>query len=179
MNIRAIVLPVAAMAATLAICGCQGAAVQRTTEPPAACANLTLELTGSGLGKPTVFTFGQLAHMPMTRLDNVLWQKTHEPDEVTSWRGPALQALLAAAEVKPGPMAFTLEAADGYQKRCTDADVSSAIVALQDGDGRWLSEVSRRSGLRLVPPKLTGNYWIRNISRITVELAEKSEEPGR
>ncbi|MBN2562875.1 MAG: molybdopterin-dependent oxidoreductase [Phycisphaerae bacterium] len=136
---------------------------------------LTIELTGSGVDHPTVFTFEQLARMEMVQLDGVLMQKSHEPDEKTSWRGPPLDALLSAARIKPGPMDLTLEAADGYAIDCTLQEMKSAIVALQDGDGRWLAERDKRRPLRLVAPHETGNYWVSNLTRVIVEPADSGE----
>ena len=129
----------------------------------------TIELTGSGLGKPTAFTFERLSRMEMIRLDNVLMQKTHEPDEVTSWRGVPLDALLAEAKIKPGPMVILFEAPDGYKMRCSREELRSAILALKDGTGQWLSELDAARPIRLVPPDKTGDYWMANPGRITVE----------
>ncbi len=129
----------------------------------------TLELTGPGLGKPTVFTYAELAGMEMTQLDDVLMLKSHEDDEVTGWRGPSLNALLKAAELKPGPMTLTLEAKDGYEAEVSLEDMSEAIIALQDGEGNWLADRDQPCPLRLVPPHKPGNYWIMSLVRITVE----------
>lgn len=129
---------------------------------------VALELTGPGLESPRVFTYQQLADLEPTRLDGMLMQKTYEPDEVTSWRGPALDALLAAANVKSGPMNLTLRAVDGYEVVATRTELHSAIIALQDGNGRWLAELDNTCPLRLVPPELPGNYWVMNLARITV-----------
>jgi DMSO/TMAO reductase YedYZ molybdopterin-dependent catalytic subunit len=112
--------------------------------------------------------------MEMTRLENVLQQRTHLPDEVSSWEGPALDLLLARAEIKLGPMLLTVEGADGYMVKREREDLRSAIVALKDGDGRWLAEVGDRRPLRLVPPHTTGNYWVSNVTRITVEPVPNS-----
>ena len=131
--------------------------------------NATLELTGRGLGKPMIFTFEQLAAMEMTRLDNVMMLQSHDPDEVTSWRGPSLDVLLTAAGVKPGPMVLAFEATDGYGVDTSRQELGRAIVALQDGDGRWLAEIDRTCPLRLVAPDKTANYWIMNLHKITVE----------
>ena len=136
--------------------------------------NWTLELTGSGLGNPTVFTYEQLARMDLTRLEAVTILRTHGPDETDSWEGPALDDLLAAAHIKPGPMTFTLEAADGYKMEATRDDLKSAIIALKDAEGRWLAERNPKRPLKLVPPHKAGDYWIRNLSRITVEPAPES-----
>lgn len=129
----------------------------------------TLELTGSGLGKPMVFTFEQLARMEMTRLDNVLMMRTHEADKTISWEGPSLEALLAAAEIRPGPMRLRLEAQDGYGAEATLDDLKSAIVALKDGEGRWLTQTKEPCPVRLIPPTMPGNYWVMCLNRITVE----------
>lgn len=131
--------------------------------------NATLELMGTGLGKPASYTFEQLASMKMTRLDNVLMRKTHEDDETTSWQGPALEPLLATAEVKPGPMKVTLVAEDGYEIETTLKDLKDAIVAVKDGEGRWLGRDDEERALTLVPPHKPGNFWIMNPRRIEVE----------
>ncbi len=138
-----------------------------TTEIPQV--NASLELAGPGLGKPTVFTFEQLARMEMTRLEDVMMLKSHEPDETTSWEGPSLEALLAAAQIKPGPMTLRIAAADGYGIGCAREDLKSAIVALKDGEGRWLAEIGDKCPLRLVPPDKPGNYWVMYLTRVTVE----------
>jgi hypothetical protein len=130
-----------------------------------------IELAGAGLAEPTVVTYDQLCAMEMTQLDNVLQQKTHFPDEISSWRGVPLDELFRRAKIKPGPMTFTLEAVDGYRITATPADLESAIIALQDGEGHWLTEVGRRWPLKLVPPHATGDYWVRNLVRIMVEPA--------
>ena len=132
----------------------------------------TIELTGPGTGKPTSFTYAQLKQMPMVRLDDVLQRMSHYPDQLTSWRGPSLEALLEAAEVKAGPLDITLEATDGYRIDCTRDDLRSAVVALQDGNGRWLTEVGNRCPLRLVPPHMPGNYWVANLRRIVAQPAD-------
>jgi DMSO/TMAO reductase YedYZ molybdopterin-dependent catalytic subunit len=167
-------------ACLLTVCACS----QATTDQPGPCqrrAELArdmpttgpaIELTGSGLGHPMVFTFEQLRSMEMTRLDNVPMRRSHEPDAMTSWQGPPLEALLTAAGIKPGAMMVTLEARDGYRIDCPRADLESAIVALKDGQGRWLADVDETCPLRLVPPRKTGNYWVLNLSRITVEPVE-------
>jgi DMSO/TMAO reductase YedYZ molybdopterin-dependent catalytic subunit len=114
-------------------------------------------------------TFEQLARMESIRLDEVLIQTSHTPDRVTGWLGPPFEALLEAAGVKPGPMTITLHASDGYTVHCQREELGSAIVALQDGDGHWLSELADGCHLRLVVPDKPGNYWIMNVNRITVE----------
>ncbi|MCK4660989.1 MAG: hypothetical protein KAV82_15820 [Phycisphaerae bacterium] len=129
----------------------------------------TLELTGPGLGKPRVFSFKQLAGMEMTRIDQVMMLKTHEPDKKGSWQGPSLESLLAASKIKPGPMELIVKAVDGYEMHTTLKEMRSAIIALQDGKGRWLSEIDKTCSLRLIPPNQPGNYWVMNPQRITVK----------
>jgi len=104
----------------------------------------------------------------------VLQQRTHLPDVVTSWEGPTLDSLLAKAVLKPGPMLLTVESVDGYMVKREREDFQSAIVALKDGDGRWLAEAGNRYPLRLVAPHTTANYWVRNLKRITVEPLPRS-----
>lgn len=129
----------------------------------------TIELTGPGLSQPRTFAFEQLAAMEMTRIDNVMMLQSHGPDEITGWRGPSLDVLLAAAGVKPGPMVLAFEATDGYGLDTSRQELGPAIVALQDGDGRWLAEIDRTCPLRLVVPDKPANYWIMNLQKITVE----------
>ena len=162
-------------------CGCAkdhrvntGAQIPTQTAKEVPTVEWKVEITGSGVGKTTVFTYQQLAAMKMVQLDDVLQQKTHFPDERSGWRGIPLDKLLEAAEVKPGPMIFTLEAVDGYRIRATREQLESAIIALQDGEGRWLTEIGRRRPLKLVPPHATGDFWVRNLDRILVEPAEDS-----
>lgn len=128
-----------------------------------------VELTGSGLTKPTTFTYAQLARREMVQLDNVLMQKTHDENSTNTWRGPALAALLADAGLKPGPMTLTFAADDGYSKDMSLADVSDAIIAMQDGEGRWLAEIDKKCPLLLVPPRKPGDYWVMYLNRITVK----------
>jgi DMSO/TMAO reductase YedYZ molybdopterin-dependent catalytic subunit len=128
-----------------------------------------IELRGGGLGKPTTVTFDQLCSMPFVELDKVLMQRSDAPDQVTSWRGPALKMVLARAQIKPGPMMIAFTATDGYEVEATSEELDSAIVALQDGHGRWLADVDKSCPLRLVAPKLTADFWVQNPARITVE----------
>ena len=132
----------------------------------------TLELTGSALGKPTVFTYTQLAQMPLSPLYDILMQKSHSPDEMTSWQGVRLAELLKAAEVKAGPLRFELKASDGFEMRSTSEVMASALLALRDGKGQWLAQLNEECPLRLVVPDKPGNYWIMNPILISVEPAE-------
>ncbi len=172
-----------ASACFLILCACaqtgkdpQSASREGKVDPPPTVRpeELKIELTGSGLGRPTVFTLEQLRGMPFTRLDSVVMRRRTAADQVTSWRGPALEGLLAEARIKPGPMTFKLEATDGYQMTCTLQELESAIVALQDGEGRWLTDLNAAGALRLVLPNLTANYWVRDLCRITVEPSDGS-----
>ena len=183
MNIWLRAIQGAALGCALLTCGCQkdgpGHTVRDLPDQGSKRAEVpdvewALELTGSGLGKPALFTYEQLARMEMVRLDNVLMQKSHEADETSSWQGPSLDTLLEAAEVKPGPKKLTLKAADGYEMDCTLKEMKSAIVALRDGQGRWLAELDATRPLRLVPPHKPGDYWVANLRRITVEPVDGS-----
>ncbi|UCE59822.1 MAG: molybdopterin-dependent oxidoreductase [Phycisphaerales bacterium] len=136
--------------------------------------NWAIELTGSGLNRPSTFTYEQLVQMDMTRLDDVTMLQTHGPDKKVTCAGPPLGDLLAAAEIKPGEMTVALEAADGYKKHCPLEDLRAAIIALQDEKGRWLAEVDRDCPLQLTPPHMPGDFWIKNLQRITVEPAGDS-----
>jgi len=132
----------------------------------------TLEFTGSALEKPTVFTYTQLAQMELTPLYDVLMQKTHSADEMTSWQGIRLATLLQAAKVKEGSLRFELKAKDGFEMRSTSEVMASALLALKDGKGKWLAQLNEECPLRLVVPDKPGNYWIMNPISISVEPAE-------
>jgi hypothetical protein len=135
----------------------------------------TVEFTGSGLAKPTAFTYEQLSQMKLTRLDDVMMLKTHGPDQLTSWRGVSMDALLEATQLKPGSMSFVFEAPDGYKVKCSRRELKSAMLALQDGDGKWLAESDPTKPIRLVPPEKPGDYWMANPGRVIVEPAP---DPG-
>ncbi len=141
------------------------------------CVDWVVELTGSGLGKPISFPYEQLAQMDAVRLDDVLMLQTHGPDKMTSWRGPSLDGLLRAAELRPGPMKVSIQAADGYTMTCPLEDLESAILGLQDGEGRWLADSDNTRPIRLVPPKKPGDYWIVNPARIIVTPAADAGSP--
>jgi hypothetical protein len=159
----------------LALSGCEKNRLEVGVEIPAVKAKL--ELKGPGLGNPRTYSYAQLAALKTTRLDNVLMQKSHEDDELTSWQGPALAQLLAEAGLKPGPMKLTLVAEDEYEIDMTLAEARDAIVALKDGEGRWLARDDDGEGcfLRFVPPHEPGNFWIMNLVEIRVEPAAATE----
>ncbi|HNQ23562.1 MAG TPA: molybdopterin-dependent oxidoreductase [Phycisphaerae bacterium] len=137
--------------------------------------NHMLELAGSGLSKPRSLSYRDLAGMPTRRVENVLMEKSHSPDEVTSWEGVPVRTLLAAAGLKRGPMRVEVRAADGFGMSMASDVLREAVLALKDGEGRWLAEVSPKSPLRLVVPGKPGNYWIMNPCRIVVEPGEGEE----
>lgn len=156
----------------LSFCGCatSGHRAEPQTAPTSEVEQIppvewTVAFTGSGLQRPQEFSYRRLATMEMVPLVGVMQHKTHFPDERKSWRGPLLADLFREAGLKPGPMRVTLEAQDGYEKSCPVDDLDSAIIALQDGEGRWLAERGRVV-LVFVPPKMMGDYWIRNLTRV-------------
>ena len=124
------------------------------------------------MGKPTVFSFAQLAQMELSPLYDVLMQKSHAPDEMTSWQGIRLAALLRATKAKEGALRLEFKAKDGFEMRSTPDVMASALLALKDGKGRWLVDLDEKCPLRLVVPGKPGNYWIMNPIRISVEPAE-------
>ena len=132
----------------------------------------TLELTGSALKKPTTFTYAQLAQMRLSPLYDVLMQKSHSPDEMTSWQGVRLAELLRLAEVTEGPLRLELKAKDGFEMRSTSEVMATALLALKNGKGEWLAKLEDKCPVRIVVPQKPGNYWIMNPIRISVEPAE-------
>ena len=150
---------------------CAGNPFPKDTVKPTATTNGSIELTGSGLSRPTTFSYEQLCDMEMTQLDRVLMQRSHAPDQHTDWQGPALDTLLAAAEIKPGPMNFTVRSADGYTVNCTHEDLKGAIVAILNGQGARLLNTEKNYHHRLIAPTQTGNYWVRDTTKIIVTPA--------
>jgi len=138
----------------------------------------TLELTGSGLGRPTVLTFEQLGRKELIQLDNVFFDRTNKPDIITSWRGVSLNALLQEAQIKPGPMHISMEGSDGYRIRNTRRNLKDSLVALQDAEDRWLAQVDSENPLRLIVPGQEGKYWVANVCRIKVEPISGSGTAG-
>ena len=132
--------------------------------------DFVLELAGPGLANPRAFTYRELGAMEMVRLDEVLMRKSHEDDETTHWIGPAIGDLLERCGLKEGDMILTLEAADGYEIEASLADMKDAVVALQNGEGRWLVDLDADLPVKLVPPHLPGNFWVMNPTRIHVAL---------
>lgn len=128
-----------------------------------------LDVVGDGVASSVRFTFEQLASMPATRLDNVLMRQSHDEDVMTSWQGVPLAYLLRQARPSSGELRAILEAEDGYQIETTLGEIDDAIIALKDGDGRWLSEADKRCRLRLVAPRKTANFWVANLTRIRLE----------
>ncbi|RJO63560.1 MAG: hypothetical protein C4523_19970 [Myxococcales bacterium] len=179
MNIRRMLWPKTALFAMAAVVSCVEPSYEptatQTPTPGAAKENppmgYTLELTGSGLAQPSVVDLNELRRMKLVRLDNVLMQKSHGPDELSSWRGVLLEAVLKSAGLRPGPMNVELRGEDRFTRRTTLDLLESAIIALEDGEGRALAEIEEDYIVRLVPPRLTGDYWIVNVCTITVEQA--------
>jgi hypothetical protein len=88
-----------------------------------------------------------------------------------------LEPLLAAAEIKPGPMKVTLVAEDGYEIEATLDDMKDAILAMKDGEGRWLLRADEDCEWKLVPPHKPGNFWIMNLAKIMIEPADGGTDP--
>jgi len=171
-------LALAMVLLTFCACATSGNRTAPTSEaariPPV---EWTVSFTGAGLERPQEFSYRRLAEMEMVPLVGVMQHKTHFPDERKSWRGPLLADLFHETGLKPGPMRITLEALDGYEKSCRVDDLDSAIIAVQDGEGRWLAERGRVI-LVFVPPKLMGDFWIRNLTRIHCEPMSGEEPSG-
>jgi len=131
--------------------------------------NAAIEMMGNGLSQSVVFDLNQLRSMPMVGLRDVLMRKTHSEDKRLSCEGPSLESLLGEAQLKPGSMKVRLIAADGFTIETTLDELDDAVVALKDGEGRWLGETDAKCPLKLVPPRLPGNFWVMNLCRIQVE----------
>jgi len=132
---------------------------------------MQLELAGSGLGKPMTFSYEQLAGLKMTSASGELDCGTGRVDDTSYWQGPSLDLLLQQAQIKPGPMTLSFEAGDGFGNRCSRKEAPGAIIALQDGQGRWLAQLNNENPLRMISPQQGAKFWIYNLCKITVEPA--------
>ncbi|MGC9346811.1 MAG: molybdopterin-dependent oxidoreductase [Anaerolineae bacterium] len=125
-----------------------------------------LQVTGD-VGNPITLSYADLVAMEQIELDDIMMEKSTGEDEVTSWSGPALDAILTQAEAGD-PASITAIAADGYAVDITNDELQGAIVALKRGD-EWITEAEPDRGpIRLVTPETPANRWVFQLREIQV-----------
>ena len=120
------------------------------------------------VSKPLTLSYGELAKMPQTELNDILMQKSMGEDEIRSWSGVALEEIFKRAEVGLNYVSVTALAADGYAIEISKDELQGAIVALKD-DGEWIVTVDPEHGpIRLVCPQTPANRWVFQLQEIQV-----------
>ncbi|MBN1247601.1 MAG: molybdopterin-dependent oxidoreductase [Anaerolineae bacterium] len=127
-----------------------------------------LNITGN-VGNPITVTYADLAKMEQIELADLLMEKSMGEDEVHSWSGASLDAILAQAEAGDLSGGITGYAADGYAVDIPQEELKGAIVALKK-DGAWITEAEPdKAPIRLVCPETPANRWIFQIAEIEVK----------
>ena len=125
-----------------------------------------LQITGD-VGNPITLSYADLVEMEQVELNEIMMEKSTGEDEVTSWSGPSLDAILDQAEAGD-PAGVTAIAADGYAIDITSDELQGAIVALKRGD-EWITEAEPDKGpIRLVTPETPANRWVFQLEEIQV-----------
>ncbi len=127
------------------------------------------ELTISGdVSNPVTYTFDELAKMDMVDLNDVLMEKSRGEDEVRSFSGISLAALLEAAGASEDYSTITAIAADGYAIEISKDEMTDGIVAMKQS-GNWIVDEDPDAGpIRLVFPLTPANRWVFQIQEIIV-----------
>ncbi len=126
----------------------------------------TLTINGA-VETPISFSYAELAKMEQVEYKDILMVISKGPDEIRTFSGALIDALLAQAGV--GSYAsITVTAADGYQIEVTKEEMNGGIVALKDA-GEWIAKTGTDEGpIRLVFPETPSNRWVYQVIEITV-----------
>jgi DMSO/TMAO reductase YedYZ molybdopterin-dependent catalytic subunit len=157
------------LAATLLLAACGGSDVPD--------ADWTLRVGGTGVDNELTLSYQDLAGMEQTTLTDVLMRKSRGEDQLTSWVGVPVAAVLDQAGVHEDASTVTLIASDGYAIEGTLADLEGAIIALKSahpdtGEMTWLVELpdaADQGAIRLVAPDKPANFWARQLVEIVIE----------
>jgi len=137
-----------------------------------ACAsvpNVEWELSISGnVSNPTTFTYQELADMEQVDLNEVLMEKSRGEDEVRSFSGVPLSALLEMVGASDDYSTITAKAADGYAIEISKDEMVDGIIAMQQS-GEWIVKTDPDAGpIRLVFPMTPANRWVFQVTEIIV-----------
>ena len=138
----------------------------------AACSgtpNVDWELTVSGdISSPMTFTYDELVEMEQVNLDDVLMEKSRGDDEVRSFSGVPLRAILEMVGAPEDYSTITAIAADGYAIEITKDETVDGIVAIKQA-GEWIVDAEPDAGpIRLVFPMTPANRWVFQITELVV-----------
>jgi DMSO/TMAO reductase YedYZ molybdopterin-dependent catalytic subunit len=126
-----------------------------------------LSITGD-VSNPTTFSYDDLVKMDQVDLNDVLMEKSMGPDEVRSFSGVDLSALLDQVGAPADFSTITATAADGYAIEISRDEMVNGIVAIKQG-GEWIVNVDPDAGpIRLVFPSTPANRWVFQVTEITV-----------
>ena len=129
------------------------------------------ELAVNGaVSTPLSLSYSELAGMEQTDLSDVMMDKSLGEDEVTSWSGVSLQAILTQAGASADYVSITTVASDGYAIEISRDEVQGAIVALKKS-GEWIVDVAEekdKGPIRMVCPETPANRWVFQLEEIQV-----------
>jgi len=117
------------------------------------------------------YTFQDITELQRARLTDILTRNPENPSEKVSWEGVTLFLLLrepGGVDYQSGVTWWALiTLVDGSRHRLSLADLRGAIIALKDGEGKWLAETEKWP-VRLVAPNRPSNDWLWGPVRITI-----------
>jgi DMSO/TMAO reductase YedYZ molybdopterin-dependent catalytic subunit len=126
-----------------------------------------LSITGA-VENPTIFSYADLADLPMIDLDDILMEKSRGEDEFQSFSGVELSLLLESVGAIKDFSSITAKAADGYAIEIPVDEMVDGIVALKDGN-EWIVKSDPNAGpIRLVFPETPANRWVFQVTEIVV-----------
>lgn len=127
------------------------------------------ELTVSGAVSTLLsLSYGELAKMPQTELENILMERSRGEDTHESWTGVPLQSIPDQAGAAADYVSITATAADGYAIEVSTDEVQDAIIALKQNN-EWIATVDADHGpIRLVCPKTPANRWVFQLQELQV-----------
>lgn len=126
-----------------------------------------LKVTGA-VAQPLTLSYKELAGRDLTKLENVLMERSEGEPGQNTWEGVLLEGILAEAGVSANATAIIFRAADEYEREIPISEVGQeAIIALKQ-DGTWLAEDAKTGPIRIVIPGLPGSRWVGQLIEIEV-----------
>jgi len=132
---------------------------------PAPTVDWELSITGA-VSKPLALSYKDLTKRDQVTLEQILMQKSHGEDQINTWEGPALAAILEEAGASSNAISLICSAADGYAKEIPMADLDDSIIALKM-DGKWIAG-EEKGPIRLVVPSKPSDRWLFQLTSIEV-----------
>jgi len=132
---------------------------------PAPTVDWEVSVTGA-VSKPLTLSYKDLTKRDQVTLEQLLMQKSHGEDQINTWEGPALAAILEEAGASSNAVSLICTAADGYAKEIPMADLVDSIIALKM-DGKWIAG-EEKGPIRLVVPSQPSDRWLFQLTSIEV-----------